>query len=251
MKNRTGFTLTEILLAVLVVAIIGVALASLTSAASRESGVGSSKVMLRNSMSRALRQLRQDIHEASRVLYVRGPIDVIGENVTQIPLLMIGKNVRLDGSAVAGNTRTYIVYCFKPGTVTATAGGAAVVPDGALDEGTIYRQQFTQNTAYTFPEGSNAPSCRAYQDSDIWLPHVKFIPNSTTSPNNYPVPLFGVSGYSATYSTNDTTDTNLPDNLGSLLRLNMILELPSSPVVNDVTEERFALPNGFSTTVQS
>ena len=34
MKNRKGFTLTEVLLAVMVVGLIGVALASLTTAAS-------------------------------------------------------------------------------------------------------------------------------------------------------------------------------------------------------------------------
>lgn len=60
MTNKKGFTLTEILLAVMIVGIIGVALASLTTAASRESGVGRSKVMLRNNLSIALRQLRQE-----------------------------------------------------------------------------------------------------------------------------------------------------------------------------------------------
>ena len=48
MKNNKGFTLTEILLAVMIVGIIGVALAALTTAASREGGVGRSKILLRN-----------------------------------------------------------------------------------------------------------------------------------------------------------------------------------------------------------
>ena len=67
MNNNKGFTLTEILLAAMIVGIIGVALAALTTAAMRESGIGRTKTMLRNQLSLALRQLRQDIHEATRV----------------------------------------------------------------------------------------------------------------------------------------------------------------------------------------
>lgn len=246
MKNNKGFTLTEILLATLVVAIIGISLASLTTAASRESGVGRSKVMLRNGISRAMRQLRQDLHESSRVLFVRGTIGETSD--TQIPLLLIGKNVRLDGTPITGTTRTYVLYCFAPGTITTTAGETAVVPTGATDGGTIYRQVWSATSAYTFPDSSNAPTCQTLQDQDIWLQHVKFIKNTI---NTYTVPLFQAEGYTGVYSINDNTDTNLNHNLGSLLRVKLILELPSSPVVNDVTEEKFSLPNGFSITVNS
>ena len=247
MRKRNGFTLTEVLLAVLVVAIIGVALASLTTAASRESGVGRSKVMLRNNMSRALRQLRQDIHTSTRVLFVRGPIGPT--NDTEIPLLMLGKNVRLDGTSTNGADLEYIIYCFAPGTTTQTAASTAVIPAGATDGGTIYRQRFTQATPYQFPTNSNTPTCNSLSNDDIWLQNVKFIPNDTSVSPNYPVPLFRAIGYSGIYSINDTTDANLVNNLGSALHLNLILELPSSPVVNDVTEENFSLPNGFTITV--
>ncbi len=64
MKNKKGFTLTEILLAVMIVGIIGVALAALSTAALRESGVGRVRLMLRNQVSLFLRQLRQDIRES-------------------------------------------------------------------------------------------------------------------------------------------------------------------------------------------
>lgn len=246
MKKRNGFTLTEILLAVLVVAIIGVALASLTTAASRESGVGRSKVMLRNGISRAMRQLRQDLHESSRVFFVRGPIGA--NNATQIPLLMLGKNVRLDGTAISSNTLTYVIYCFVPGTVATTSNGVAVAPNGATDGGIIYRQVWTTTTPYSFPENSNTPNCRTITESDIWMQNIKFI---TTDVNTYSVPLFQAEGYTGIYSINDNTDANLVNNLASLLQVKLILELPSSPVVNDVTEEKFSLPNGFSTTVNS
>ena len=245
-NNNKGFTLTEILLATLVVAIIGISLASLTTAASREGGVGRSKVMLRNGMSRAMRQLRQDMHEASRVLFVRGSIGDTSD--TQIPLLMLGKNVRLDGTPITGTSRTYVLYCFVPGSITTTAGEVAVVPTGATDGGTIYRQVWSPTSAYTFPENSNTPTCRTLQDQEIWLQNVKFIKNTV---NAYMVPLFQAEGYSGIYSINDNTDANINNNLGSLLRVRLILELPSSPVVNDVTEEKFSLPNGFSITVNS
>ena len=67
MSNKKGFTLTEILLAVMIVGIIGVALAALTTAALRESGVGRVRIMLRNQISLFLRQLRQDVRSAKSV----------------------------------------------------------------------------------------------------------------------------------------------------------------------------------------
>lgn len=65
MKNTKGFTLVEILLAVMIVGIVGIALAALTSAAVRESNVGRTRMMLRNQISVAMRQLRQDVLESS------------------------------------------------------------------------------------------------------------------------------------------------------------------------------------------
>lgn len=67
MRNNKGFTLTEVLLAVMIIGIVGVALAALTGAAVRESSVGRTRMMLRNQLSVALRQLRQDAHWASEV----------------------------------------------------------------------------------------------------------------------------------------------------------------------------------------
>lgn len=65
MNNNKGFTLTEVLLAAMIVGLIGVALAALTTAALRESGAGRVRLMLRNQASLFLRQLRQDVRESS------------------------------------------------------------------------------------------------------------------------------------------------------------------------------------------
>lgn len=65
MNNNKGFTLTEVLLAAMIVGLIGVALAALTTAALRESGVGRVRLMLRNQASLFVRQLRQDVREST------------------------------------------------------------------------------------------------------------------------------------------------------------------------------------------
>ena len=87
MNNCKGFTLTEILLAVLIVGLIGIALAALTGTAVRESGVGRTRLMLRNQVSAALRQLRQDVHLASAVTGCNG-----GSNWTLQQKIPMGPN---------------------------------------------------------------------------------------------------------------------------------------------------------------
>lgn len=235
MKNKKGFTLTEILLAVMIVGIIGVALAALTTAASRESGVGRSKVLLRNNLSIALRQLRRDIKESSRVLYVRGTLGSIG--TTEIPLLMVGKNVDQDGQRVSSVADpVYVTYCFTRGVTDKTTAGAAVLPSGAYDGGVITRYE---STSENWTSG-NLPSCSGTSSSKF-LNNVKYIPSS-----QYAAPLFAVKGFSGTYNVKDSGNLDkIRKNLGSVLEVQLITELNSNPVVNDVTEEMFILPNGF------
>lgn len=237
MKNKKGFTLTEILLAVMIVGIIGVALAALTTAASRESGVGRSKVLLRNNLSIVLRQLRKDIRESSRVLYVRGRQNASGK----VPLLALAKNVRQDGSAYSSKTPVYITYCFEVGSTTSTASGATVAPTGAKDGGTLYRREHSVD-----PMGANtAPNCDNLSGFTKILNNVKYI--STSAAGNYPVPLFRLRESNSTYSVNNSSSKAFRNrNLGSVLEVKLITELPSNPVVNDVTEETFVLPNGFA-----
>ncbi len=233
MKNNKGFTLTEILLAVMIVGIIGVALAALTTAASREGGVGRSKILLRNNLSIAMRQLREDIHNSSRVLYVRGRIDSAsgGQN---IPLLMLAQNVDSNDQAIGSGTPVYITYCFRTGT------NSTALPSGALSEGTIYR--YVSTSAPSISSGST-PSCSA--SGDVFLYNVKYIkPTSSSSDAKYyPVPLFRISGTENAYNYKDTSSAW--KDLGSVLVVKLITERPSKPVVNDVVEETFVLPNGF------
>ena len=86
MKNKKGFTLMEVLLAAMIVGVIGLALAALTTAAMRESGIGRTRALVRNQISYALRQLREDLN-TSDVVEFPGPGDSflikmhhIGEN---------------------------------------------------------------------------------------------------------------------------------------------------------------------------
>lgn len=237
MKNKRGFTLTEILLAVMIVGIIGVALAALTTAASRESGVGRSKILLRNNLSIALRQLREDIHQATQVMYVRGRIDSVSSG-TVVPLLVLGKYIDQTGASVDTiHTPSYVTYCF-------VAGGTAAKPTGSLSKGTIYRRELSIPPAWN----SYTPQCGdPSSDSDfkVFLNNVKFIPpiGSSGDAQYYPVPLFKRSGSETVYS--NKTSGAIDKDLASVLVVKLITELPSSPVVNDVVEETFVLPNGF------
>ena len=266
MINKKGFTLTEILLAIMIVGIIGVALVSLTTAASRESGVGRSKIMLRNSLSLGLRQIRHDIQRANRVLYVRGPIGAISEDGDPIPVLMLVEGLGLDNQPVGNEGVRSIRYCFYPGTVTQQANGGALLPGGARDGGTITRvENFINPDAdghYVLPITDGVPDCPETDQNTgtitTVLHHVKYIPSDAMIPLadhmfRYPVPLFQIDDgcinaqdlpcqqnpYSAETLTNETRQS-----LGSQLRVHLILETPSSPVVNEVAEETFFVPNG-------
>lgn len=231
MMNKKGFTLTEILLAVMIVGIIGVALASLTTAASRESGVGRSKVMLRNNLSIALRQLRQDVQESTRVLYVRGRIDSTTRSA--IPLLALAKNEDIDGNSIGAGS-SYITYCFLPGNKAAAPNGQA------LSGGTIFRHVGSVSWS------GNAPACSYNTNTDVFLYNVKFIPpiGSTGDDNYYPVPFFGPETYSVKDNSSSAVSARRKD-LGSILQVRLITELDSTPVVNDAVEQIFMLPNGY------
>lgn len=242
MKNNKGFTLTEILLAVMIVGIIGVALAALTTAASRESGVGRSRVLLRNNLSLAMRQLRQDIHSSTQLQYARGQISSASAG-NVIPLLVLARNVYLKGDPIPDRTPSYITYCF-------VVGSRAAQPSGALAGGTIYRRQSSD-----ISWSSATPSCGNNPATDtnfqVFLHNVKFIPSKLAvddSGRTYPVPLFRVDSGDTTYSLHEENHNILGwyyGELGALLRVNLITELPSKPVVNDVVEQKFMMQNGF------
>lgn len=234
-KKKNGFTLTEILLAVMIVGIIGVALASLTTAASRESGVGRSKIMLRNNMSLAMRRLRQDVQEATTVLYKHGRLN--GNISSFVPLLALGKNMDLQENKLgSSDERKVVIYCFRPGNVSVTASGAAVKPVGSKDGGVIDRFSIPYSL-YTSSAG--VPDCPTSGGERI-LSNVKYIPESVSS---YAVPWIGDT-YNSKLSVG-ATEKQQDKDLGSIIYLDIITELPSNPVVNDVIQEDLVLSNGF------
>lgn len=186
MKNNKGFTLTEVLLAALIVGVIGVALAALTTSATREGGHGRTKMILRNQLSLALRQLRQDIHEASAINFPSGM------------LLQIERQ----HPAGPGESNTTIEYAL---VTTGASSPAGIQPQGSTVGNTITRK-VGAGTAKT------------------WLSNVKVI--SGTYPRFY---------------LEDGADSVI----NSILRVDIIVEVPSNPVVNDVVHETFMLPHGI------
>ena len=268
MKNKKGFTLTEVLLAVMIVGIIGVALASLTTAASRESSIGGSRVTLRNSATKAIRQLRQDVHNASKVVYVRGAMasahnTASGTIPAEIPLLVLAYNLDLregtieyTNSVVAGPK--YVAYCFLRGDTYKLSSGDSVQPTDltlsgnkrTTDEGVITRVVWDRVSK---PE-TVADLCPTNNvGRSVWLRHVKFISNDYKYNTNthYPVPLFVLRQFqNASHDSGEISGfidkvTTVDDRgKGAILDVKLILELPTSPVVNEAIEEQILLSNG-------
>ena len=191
MRNNKGFSLTEVLVAVMIVGLIGIALASLTVSASRESAAGRSKVMLRNNMSLFMRTLRDDINAAT---YIEGGnASPAGTGV----ILKVCDDRTLLGTGISSvNGMGCVTYKFEKGSDTAN-----IVPENSTRGGKITR------------------------NDEVVLNNVKYV-NS----NGYVSPSFKRVG-------NDTT--------GSALDVAIITELNSTPVVNEVMEETFLLPNGL------
>lgn len=244
MKNRQGFTLTEILLAVMIVGIIGVALASLTTAASRESGAGNSRVMLRNNFSIALRQLRQDVHGASRILFAQGAMSTApaqSESPNQVPLLVLANNLSVLNEKIDTNANIqFIAYCFTRGGTTTLSSGDDVQPkDNSYDGGKITREVWTGDT---LPTSTTAcQSTKTGRTISTWLSNVKFISNSYTyDSKHYPVPLFSLVDFNRETTYNNSWSLA---GEGAVLDVKVIVELPSAPVVNEVVEERMLLSN--------
>ena len=262
MKHKQGFTLTEILLAVMIVGVIGVALASLTTAASRESEVGRSRALLRNDLTIALQQIKEDINNYNTVLYAAGPVS----NCTMAgtcyaapsPLLLLAKNTDLNGNAFTTPNATaypvptpeYVIYCFKGGNeVLLSDQSTPVQPQGyAVDGGIITRRVISGALTNSDWEGSLPHENLCTGGEDVILNNVKFIHPSYDNNGNYPVPLFQVEGWSGGYSVHDN-DEELEErmaNVGGQLKINLILELPSFPVVNQAVEVVFSPGNGYA-----
>lgn len=161
MKNRKGFTLTEVLLAVMVVGLIGVALASLTTAASREAGVGRSKVMLRNNLSLFLRTLRNDINAATYIKMGRSTNPSTGGLLFE---LCDNKSVSGETITKPGGGNGCVEYTFEKGSKS------GVKPTGATRRGRILRNGSTVlNNVKYMPryEGYSSPSFRRVGNSGV------------------------------------------------------------------------------------
>lgn len=223
-RGRRGFTLTEVLLAVMIIGLIAIALASLTRASARESGVGRSKIMLRNNLSTFLRTLRQDMSKATAVKQVAGTLSS-GLGTGAVVLLQIGQGVDADGKAVTPargtlTTTQTVTYCFVRGTDQQN-----ITPSAAYRGGKIYRL-----TNKTISSGTYSyPACTGLSDSNLVLGNVKYIPSTA---GNYPVPSF-------------TQHDLSRDEMKGLLDVKIITELNSTPLVNDVVQEIFAVPMGY------
>ena len=219
-NRRRGFTLTEVLLAVMIVGLIGVALASLTRSAAREGGIGRSKILLRNNLASFMRTLRKDLASAT-VVQATGELS-LEDDTSPVIVLKIGQNVQADGTtAVAMDPRQQskklITYCFVRGT-----NQTNIVPATAYRGGAIYRVESSSEYA--------CPSSKMIDDYLV-LDNVKYIPDGATTPA-YPVPLFEKDKFSRNGS---------PD----LLKVRLITELDSTPIINDVIDETFSAPMGY------
>lgn len=181
MKNNKGFTLTEILLAAMVVGIIGVALAAITTAGVREGKIGRTKAILRNQLSVAMRQVRQDIEESSSV------------TVSNDKTLTLTKNQAWGPDSNFDATPVTVVYQFTDGSVESGGG-------------------YTGGTLTRAVNGGSA---------EVILYNVKSISNGT-----FVSPSFAL-------------------DFASLVRVRIIVEVAGKPVVNDVVDETFLLPQGI------
>ena len=124
-------------------------------------------------------------------------------------------NVTTDGASAVTQTAKYITYCFACGS-----DATNIVPSTATRGGKIYR--VTRSSRYSAGDAA----CTMLNSSDLILDNVKYIPGS------YYVPSFTADSFSRSWTN-------------SLLSIKIITELNSTPVVNEVVEETFAMPMGY------
>ena len=202
MKNNKGFTLMEVLLAALIVGVIGIALAALTTAAVREGGVGRTRVMLRHQLSLAMQQLRQDIAFADQVGVYKNPDGTV-------------KSVKIKHMHPQGEK--YIGVLDTPMTV---------------DHPVLITYEFTKkensNTGGIIKRKVEQQGAQVGK-TEIWLSNIKTVKND---PSGFISPRFEQITYPG-------------DQIGSLLKVSIIVEVGTDTVVNDVVEETFVMQHGF------
>ncbi len=154
MKNNRGFTLIEILLAAMIVGLIGLSLGAISTAALRESGVGRTRMIMRNQLSLALRQLRQDIHEATTVT-----IPSSGGSDMLVLTYDLANRLGKDPA-----DRAAVIYTLK-------TSGATTLPDGSTVGNEITR---------------TVRDSAGNEKTKSWLENVKIIAHPSDSDEKYP-----------------------------------------------------------------
>ncbi len=204
MKNNKGFTLMEVLLAALIVGVIGIALAALTTAAVREGGVGRTRVMLRHQLSLAMQQLRQDIAFADKVGVYKNPDGTV-------------KSVKINHMHPQGEKYIGVLGDTAPMTVK---------------DPVLITYEFTKkensNTGGIIKRSVKQQGVPVGK-TEIWLSNIKTVKND---PSGFISPRFEQITISG-------------DKVGSLLKVSIIVEVGTDPVVNDVVEETFVMQHGF------
>lgn len=202
MKNNKGFTLMEVLLAALIVGVIGIALAALTTAAVREGGVGRTRVMLRHQLSLAMQQLRQDIAFADQV--------GVENNADGTVKLVKIKHMHPQGPKYIGVLGDTAMTVDHPVLITYEFTKKENSNTGGIIKRSVKQQGV--------PVGK----------TEIWLSNIK-----TVSQSGFVSPRFEQITYQQ------------QDQVGSLLKVSIIVEVGTDPVVNDVIVETFAMQHGF------
>ena len=116
MKDKRGFTLMELLVAVFIGSMVTIALVSIWKAASLQTSSGQRQSIIRNNLSIFLRSLHKDITEADVIVY---PTELRSGDSS---LILVGfRNAHEEfGTIVAGNTdintfepkSSYFSYCY-------------------------------------------------------------------------------------------------------------------------------------------
>ena len=170
MKNNKGFTLTEILLAVMIVGVIGVALAAVTTAALRESSTGRTRMILRNQVSLALRQLRQDIQLASSITF---------EENTHLTLTFTTD--KMPGPSIPGTLPGTVEYTFTPG-LTPAPGGEGRIGGKILRTADGVQKVWLDNVKQINGNGFVSPSFSPVQGDTDSRVRIQFIVQSNALP---------------------------------------------------------------------
>ncbi len=275
MNNNRGFTLTEVLLAAVIVGVIGVALAALTTSAVREGSMGRSRQALRNEISISMRQLRNDIQNAKKVkitsdaygrlqtltIYQRevGSADNFQKGLSTVqgfkfrnydferigpksPVRwsdQVGNSLNRDSCKVCQNWDPDVTSLEQLYFDNPQCNVAKVSTCDAYSQTIAYT--FTAGTITKTPEDKNLSPAGSKLGGRITR-KIDGMGSEDTWLNNVKS-IENISGYPPLPSCEfeDTDETSG----GAVLTCRFLVELNGSPAVNEYVKETFVLPYGF------